>query len=65
MCLCVWDLVLCACVVTIFTSKVGTFLESEDLLAGPHNFKDLFEGSGLVLRLELDCLGWLGLVYIM
>lgn len=28
------------------TSKVGTFLGSEGILAGPHNLKGLFEGWG-------------------
>lgn len=44
------------------TSKVGTLLGSEDILAEPHNFKGLLEGtdSGLRLKIELDFRLWLG-----
>lgn len=31
-----------------FTSKAWTFLKSEHILAGPRNFKGLFEGKNLV-----------------
>lgn len=40
------------------TSTVRTCLGREDILAGPRNFKGLFEGQDLVLlSLELG-LGW-------
>ena len=35
------------------TSKVRTFVGSENVLAGTHNLKGLFKGQGLVLRLGL------------
>lgn len=38
---------------THFTSKVRAFLGS-DILPGPHNFENLFEGSAVVLRLVLE-----------
>lgn len=30
------------------------FFGRKDILAGPHTFKDLFEGSDLVFSLQLD-----------
>lgn len=35
------------------TSK-GGFLSREDILTAPHNFKGLFEGSYMVLRLRFE-----------
>lgn len=35
-------------------NRVKALLESEDILDGPHNFKGLFEGSDLVLRVRLE-----------
>ncbi len=37
-----------------FPNGVISFLGSEDILAGPHYVARLFEGSDLVLRLELS-----------
>lgn len=44
------------------TCKVGTFLGNKDILAEPHNFKGLLEGTDLGLRLKtgLDFRLWLG-----
>lgn len=45
-------------------TRVTTFLGSEDVLAGPHSFKGLFEGSDLILGLgqgqwvRWDCWSW-------
>lgn len=38
----------------LFINEVGTFLASLCNLSGPQTSKLLFEGSGLLLRLQLD-----------
>lgn len=44
-----------------FTRKVGTLVEPEDSLAGPHNFECLFEdhaGLRLVISVKVWVTGW-------
>lgn len=42
------------CVHKFSTNRMGTFLESADILASHHKFKGLFEGSDVVLRVRLQ-----------
>lgn len=51
----------CSCTCYILSTKLcilltkwGHFLGSENILAGPHNFKNLFEGNDLVLNSGLE-----------